>query len=130
MQEEKTTDNFGAMDHTTPESNEASRPSDKFTFNQKALVGTLFGAGGQSQNIAKKWDNGSSMVSKGDNMKSKGQKNIIDGKALIAKGEKMITDGDKMIVNGKKEMADAESSYETLRANPVPLSTPTAPTTP
>jgi len=46
MQEEKTTDNFGAMDHTTPESNEASRPSDKFTFNQKALVGTLFGAGG------------------------------------------------------------------------------------
>ena len=86
--------------------------------------------GGQAQSIAKKWDNGSSMVSKGDNMKTKGQKNIIDGKALIAKGEKMITDGDKMIVNGKKEMADAESSYETLRANPVPLSTPTAPTTP
>ena len=37
---------------------------------------------------------------------------------------------DLVLVNGKKEMADAESSYETLRANPVPLSTPTAPTTP
>ncbi len=86
--------------------------------------------GGQSQSIAKKWDNGSSMVSKGDNMKSKGQKNIIDGKALIAKGEKMIIDGDKMMVDGKKEMVDAESSYETLRANPVPLPTPAATTTP
>ncbi len=46
MQEEKTTDNFGTMNHTTPESNDSTRPSDKFTFNQKALVGTLFGAGG------------------------------------------------------------------------------------
>jgi hypothetical protein len=35
----------------------------------------------------------------------------------------MIIDGDKMMVDGKKEMADAESSYETLRANPVPLPT-------
>ncbi len=42
----------------------------------------------------------------------------------------MIIDGDKMIVDGKKEMADAESSYETLRANPVPLPTPAATTTP
>jgi hypothetical protein len=63
-------------------------------------------------------------------MKIKGQKNITDGQAMIAKGEKMIQDGTTLIADGKREMADAESSYETLRANPVPLPTPTAPTTP
>lgn len=87
--------------------------------------------GGQAQAIAKKWDNGSAMIGKGESMKTKGQKSIIDGQALIAKGEKMIIDGDKLMLEGKKEIADAESSYETLRANPVPLPTPpTAPTTP
>ncbi len=86
--------------------------------------------GGQAQSIAKKWEAGQKMVSKGENLKVKGQNNIADGKALIAKGEQMIIDGDKMMVDGKKEMVDAESSYETLRANPVPLPTPAATTTP
>lgn len=79
--------------------------------------------GGQAQSIAKKWDSGQNMI-------NKGQKNITDGQAMIAKGEKMIQDGTTLIADGKREMADAESSYETLRANPVPLPTPTAPTTP
>ncbi|MBK7300353.1 MAG: hypothetical protein IPI79_08250 [Moraxellaceae bacterium] len=94
------------------------------------FAGRLMVQGGQAQTIAKKWDDGSTMISKGEKLKAKGQNNIADGKALIAKGEQMIIDGDKMMVDGKKEMVDAESSYETLRANPVPLPTPAATTTP
>ncbi|MFO1390782.1 MAG: hypothetical protein U1E94_00950 [Agitococcus sp.] len=95
----------------------------------ETFAGRLMTQGGQAQAIAKKWDNGSTMVSKGEKLKEKGQKNIADGKEMIAKGEKMIIDGDQMMIDGKKAMADAESSYETLRANPVPLPAP-ATTTP
>lgn len=93
------------------------------------FAGRLMTQGGQAQAIAKKWDNGSTMVTKGAKLKEKGQQNIADGKEMITKGEKMIIDGDQMMIDGKKAMADAESSYETLRANPVPLPAP-ATTTP
>jgi lipopolysaccharide export system protein LptA len=96
----------------------------------ETFAARLMVQGGQAQSIAKKWDAGQHMISKGENLKVKGQDNITNGKAMIAKGEKMLIDGDKMMLDGKREMADAESSYETLRANPVPLPTPTVPTTP
>jgi hypothetical protein len=98
---------------------------DTNTFASRLMV-----QGGQAQAIAKKWDLGQHIVNKGENMKTKGQKHIIDDQAMIAKGQKMIQDGTTLIADGTREMADAESSYETLRANPVPLSTPITPTTP
>jgi hypothetical protein len=81
----------------------------------------LMDRGDQAKSIAKKWDEGNSMVVKGESMKKKGQKTIEDGKAQITKGERLIQDGDALIENGKKNMADSESSYQTMRATPVPV---------
>lgn len=81
----------------------------------------LMDRGQQAKNIAKKWDDGNKMVSKGTEMKTKGQKTISDGQAQITKGERMIQDGDKLIENGKKMMADSESSYQDMRATPIPI---------
>jgi len=80
----------------------------------------LMQRGDQAKNIAKKWDEGNNMVNKGTEMKTKGQKTISDGQAQISKGERMIQDGDKLIENGKKLMADSETSYQDMRATPVP----------
>lgn len=80
----------------------------------------LIQRGDQAKNIAKKWDEGNKMVNKGTEMKTKGQKTISDAQAQITKGERMIQDGDKLIENGKKLMADSETSYQDMRATPVP----------
>ncbi len=81
----------------------------------------LMDRGDQAKSIAKKWDEGNSMVTKGEKMKTKGQKMIEDGKNQITKGERLIQDGGSLIENGKKNMADSESSYQTMRATPVPV---------
>ena len=76
--------------------------------------------GDQAKGIAKQWDEGNKMVNKGTEMKTKGQKTISDAQAQITKGERMIQDGDQLIENGKKLMADSETSYQDMRATPVP----------
>ena len=80
----------------------------------------LMDRGDQAKSIAKKWDEGNKMVNKGTEMKTKGQKTISDAQAQITKGERMIQDGDQLIENGKKLMADSETSYQDMRATPVP----------
>lgn len=81
----------------------------------------LMDRGDQAKSIAKKWDEGNSMVKKGESMKTKGQKTIADGQAQITKGERLIQDGNALIENGQKNMADSESAYQTMRATPVPV---------
>ena len=74
----------------------------------------LMDRGDQAKSIAKKWDDGNSMVTKGEKMKTKGQKMIEDGKNQITKGERLIQDGDSLIENGKKmytELSDETATF-------------------
>lgn len=77
--------------------------------------------GDQAKGIAKQWDEGQSLVTKGEKMKVTGQKTIEDGKSKITKGERMIVDGDALINKGKQMMTDSESAYQNMRTTPIPL---------
>lgn len=77
--------------------------------------------GDQAKGIAKQWDEGQSLVTKGEKMKVNGQKTIDDGKSKITKGERMIVDGDALINKGKQMMTDSEGAYQNMRATPIPL---------
>jgi len=77
--------------------------------------------GDQAKGIAKQWDEGQSLVTKGEKMKVQGQKTIDDGKEKITKGERLIEDGDAMIIKGKQMMSDSESAYQNMRATPIPI---------
>lgn len=81
----------------------------------------LMSRGDQAKGIAKQWDEGQSLVNKGEKMKVDGQKTIDDGKAKITKGERMIEDGDAMIAKGKQMMSDSEGAYQNMRATPIPI---------
>lgn len=81
----------------------------------------LAARGDKAKDIAKQWDKGQSLVTKGEKMKVDGQKTIEQGKAQITKGERLIVDGDADIVKGKQMMLDSESAYQNMRAAPVPI---------
>ncbi len=75
--------------------------SSKPTTGDKMLV-----QGETAQELAKKWNEGNSLLIEGEELKKKGQKMIEDGKDKIEEADVMISEGKRMMETSEKSFAE------------------------
>ncbi|PTQ91018.1 hypothetical protein [Agitococcus lubricus] len=80
----------------------------------------------EADKLAKQWQQGDDAVKKGEKLIKKGQSLVQEGQQDQKKGQSLIEEGQKLVENGKQQMADSETGYQKMRANPIP----TSPSTP
>lgn len=66
----------------------------------------MLAQGETAQELAKKWNEGNSLLIEGEELKKKGQKMIEEGKDKIEEADVMISEGKRMMETSEKTFAD------------------------